>query len=286
MGLRKKVKQFIPSIFFGTPKPKEKTFAEKMEEAMPAMIKLIPQLRALLRRNDPDQPQINTDGQMVGQMYDFYKNYDDSFNGSHGFIGGTFDVVTAATPEDWENAATTNPNNKKDKRIAAKPVDVQKELEVPPTPPSIADLDAKIALMEDKALLSNQRFVAAQIKGMCQRLKNRKKYAEHRQFFETFPCTTDEKIDDLIRKYQLVVKETELFIPAFPKEAIDVMKAYAAVTMKICGEKPVFYVIAEEKDFQAAFKKLDPILLVQSPFGNFWQILGAWDKEMILLSEL
>jgi uncharacterized lipoprotein len=47
-----------------------------------------------------------------------------------------------------------------------------------------------------------------------------------------------------------------------------------------------FYVIAEEKSFKSAAEKRDPILLVQSPFGFYWQILGAWDKEMILLSEL
>ena len=30
----------------------------------------------------------------------------------------------------------------------------------------------------------------------------------------------------------------------------------------------------------------NPILLVQSPFGIYWQILGAWDKELVLLEEL
>ena len=51
-------------------------------------------------------------------------------------------------------------------------------------------------------------------------------------------------------------------------------------------KKPVFYVIAEPDKFRKAYEKRDPILLVQSPFGFYWQILGAWDKEMILLSEL
>jgi hypothetical protein len=55
---------------------------------------------------------------------------------------------------------------------------------------------------------------------------------------------------------------------------------------ELCGKKPVFYVIAEPDKFRKAYERRDPILLVQSPFGFYWQILGAWDKEMILLSEL
>ncbi len=44
--------------------------------------------------------------------------------------------------------------------------------------------------------------------------------------------------------------------------------------------------IADKKDFEKKDKRRDPILLAQSPFGHFWQILGAWDKEMLFLEEL
>jgi hypothetical protein len=64
------------------------------------------------------------------------------------------------------------------------------------------------------------------------------------------------------------------------------MKKYTDNMEKLCKKKPVFYVIAEPDKFKKAYEKRDPILLVQSPFGFYWQILGAWDKEMILLSEL
>ena len=64
------------------------------------------------------------------------------------------------------------------------------------------------------------------------------------------------------------------------------MAAYTEHTVSVCGKKPIFYVIAEPDKFRKAFEKRDPILLVQSPFGFYWQILGAWDKEMLLLGEL
>jgi hypothetical protein len=140
---------------------------------------------------------------------------------------------------------------------------------------------------KDKSnMLMHQRYAKAQIDGLCKRLENRKKYRDNVSFFSSYPNTTDEKIDDLLKKYKLVMRTSDLFIPTFPKEAIDIMKEYTKITKDISCEEPVYYVIAEEKDFKKKNEKLDPILLVQSPFGFYWQILGAWDKEMLLLSEL
>jgi hypothetical protein len=64
------------------------------------------------------------------------------------------------------------------------------------------------------------------------------------------------------------------------------MKEFTETTEALCGKKPNFSVIAEAKDFQSKYEKRDPIILAQSPFGLYYHILGAWDKEMILLSEL
>jgi len=117
-------------------------------------------------------------------------------------------------------------------------------------------------------------------------LGNRKKYLEHKEFFDNYQNTTDEKIKILLGKYDLVMKTSDIFIPEFPDEAIAIMKEYTEKMETICEKKPIFYVIAEPEDFKKADEKRDPILLVQSPFGFYWQILGAWDKEMLLLSEL
>ncbi len=95
-----------------------------------------------------------------------------------------------------------------------------------------------------------------------------------------------EKIIELVSKYKPVLKSSELFIAAFPDDAVMIMRSYVENTVALCGKKPLFYVIAEEQMFKEEYKKKDPILLAQSPFGCYWQILGAWDKEMILLQEL
>lgn len=258
----------LSGIFFW--RKKKKTEAEKADDIMQVYIKNLPQIRAMLNNQSVQM----ADGEIIGKMHDHYK---DAL------------ATTEAHVQPW---ATFNeaPNDKQDedKREKKKPVEVRSELEEVPTPfnTDAKDLDEKIELLSDKSRLSNQRFVKAQIEGMKKRLENRKKYKEFVDFYGSFPNTTDEKIDDLLKKYKLDMEESDLFVPAFPKEAIAVMKQYTEITEKVGGEAPVFYVIAEEDDFKEKRKKLDPILLVQSPFGFYWQILGAWDKEMMLLSEL
>lgn len=119
------------------------------------------------------------------------------------------------------------------------------------------------------------------------RMENRKKYAQFSTFFEQYPYTTNKKILELLKKYtHLKIDTSDTFVPDFPQEAIDNMKKYKEEVQKLSGKFPMFYVIAEKKDFQKTENRRDPILLAQSPFGHFWQILGAWDKEMLLLDEL
>jgi hypothetical protein len=172
------------------------------------------------------------------------------------------------------------------KKIAVKPKDVLEELETIPTPWTLSNLDDKIEVLKYKAKLITQSYSKREVEGLIERLENRKKWHKFKNFFSEFQNTTDEKIDILLEKYDLVMKTSDLFIPEFPDDAIEVMKKYTDNMEKLCKKKPVFYVIAEPDKFKKAYEKRDPILLVQSPFGFYWQILGAWDKEMILLSEL
>lgn len=264
MGLKKALKSI--GLYFG---PKQKPNApDRIEQIMQSVIKHLPQIRELLREERRALNAEFSDGEKLGQMYDFYRNAEETLNGTMA----------------WDEQG--QPAERKDERIIITPVLALKELEVVPTPFDCENLDEKIASLKDKSKLVNQRFVGAQLNGLIKRLENRKRYHEEYEFYHSFPNTTEEKIDDLLSKYKLVMQTSDLFIPVFPPEAIAIMKQYTAVTKKITGETPVYYVIAEEKDFEKKREKLDPILLVQSPFGFFFQVLGAYGKEMLLLSEL
>lgn len=265
MKLREKIKQ--NGIFFWRKKPQ--TMADRLQELLPLIIEFMPQIRTLLRGN-PEGPFISN-GKLVGEMYDFYEDQEETRN---------------HTIMEFDQFGNMKKDEKIDERIDKKPIEVVAELETVPVPFTLIGLDGKIEVFSDKSKLSNQRYAKAQIDGFIKRLENRKHYHENLDFYSSFQNTTDEKIDNLLSKYKLVMKTADLFVPTFPKEAIEIMKKYTTVTESFSDEKPVYYVIAEEKDFQKKREKLDPILLVQSPFGFTWQILGAWDKEMLLLSEM
>jgi hypothetical protein len=288
----RKIKKGPSSVFFlnhrkkspGKPPhiiatPPEKTMVQKVEELMPVLIKFLPELRNIIRQ--PIEASVDSDGTIIGKMYDFIKTYDNAIQ-----LNGWTGIPTSGDRDQDVLLLSEKENNSS--RIEKKPKEVVDELERMPLPWTTKeqDLDKQIAIFKDKTLLTNQRYVAAQLEGIIKRLENRKKYHEYAAFFEEFPNTSDDKIDSLLKKYKLCLNESTLFIPTFPEEAVKIMKQYVIITEKLTGEKPVFYVIAEETDFRDKVKKNDPILLAQSPFGFYWQILGAWDKEMLLLGEL
>jgi len=214
-------------------------------------------------------------------LVDFTKGYQGSF-ATGGFVidsGIGMNPVEGDVDEEYDKP-------KPPQKIKIKPIDVLNELETIPTPFNLNNLDDKILMLKDKLEYITQHYTKREMNGLIERLENRKQHHKHKIFFDQFQNTNDELIKKLLDKYDLVMKEAELFVPEFPDEAMKIMKRYTKMVKDICEKKPVFYVIAENKDFKSKYEKRDPILLVQSPFGFYWQILGAWDKEMLLLSEL
>ena len=211
-------------------------------------------------------------------LFDF-KNYGSMYTG----VRSNFVISGVTLSSDDSNQPV---DDQKPTKIAIKPIDVLDQLETVPTPWTLSNLQDKIDVLNYKKDLIVQSYAKREVVALIERLENRKKWENHKAFFNEFQNTTDEKIAQLLDKYDLVMQTSDLFVPEFPDDAIAVMKAYTEEMDKICGKKPVFYVIAEPDKFRKAYEKRDPILLVQSPFGFYWQILGAWDKEMLLLSEL
>ncbi|MES2224172.1 MAG: hypothetical protein V4469_04545 [Patescibacteria group bacterium] len=149
----------------------------------------------------------------------------------------------------------------------------------------IEDFKDKLALVKSEEY--DMRNGVKEISSILIRMENRKKYANHKKFFEEYPYTTTAKINVVIKDNDhLKVGQIAQFVADLPKDAVIAMKKYNAETKKLCDKQAVFYIIANKKDFVKSDKRRDPILLAQSPFGHFWQILGAWDEEMILLEEL
>jgi len=241
-------------------------------------MKILSKIKSLFKKNTTPQFLFPTLGGLDETFLFDFKNYQSQYTGAT-----LNSFITVGSSSDSGEGESSNETKRK---IAVKPKDVLNELETIPTPWTLSNLDDKIEVLKYKADLITQHYSKREVQGLIERLENRKQWHKFKNFFQEFQNTTDEKIDILLEKYDLVMKTSDLFIPEFPDDAISVMKKYTDNMQKLCKKKPVFYVIAEPDKFKKAYEKRDPILLVQSPFGFYWQILGAWDKEMILLSEL
>lgn len=153
-------------------------------------------------------------------------------------------------------------------------------------------VDEQIQNFKDKlALIKSEEYDmrrgTKEISSILIRMENRKKYAQFKSFFDEYAYTTSSRVAELVKEHSyLKIGQIAQFLADMPKEAVDAMKAYNTHTNELCGKQAVYYIIADKKDFEKSNTRRDPILLAQSPFGHVWQILGAWDKEMLFVEEL
>lgn len=188
-----------------------------------------------------------------------------------------------ATPKEIYKMSSLNAN---EFRINCDPEYLKKQ---------IADARYKLGFMRKKDNndplsiygVGGVKYGREEVESIIERLENRKKIKTCKTVLDEFPHTTSALINAVVKENRhLRCKRAEEFIPDFPREALDAMKKYEDMCAQLCNKKPIFYVIGDTSDFEKKDKRRDPILLAQSPFGFFWQILGAWDEEMIYLGDL
>jgi hypothetical protein len=146
-------------------------------------------------------------------------------------------------------------------------------------------LEKKIKLMMGDS--GGNRYGRIELQSMIERLGNRLKIEDYLDVVEEYPHTSTARINDIVKEHKnLRFRLASEFIPDMPEEAVLAMNKYKEMCQALCKKDPVFYIIADQKDFGEKDRRRDPILLAQSPFGFFWQILGAWDEEMVYLGDL
>lgn len=132
-----------------------------------------------------------------------------------------------------------------------------------------------------------EKYAQQEMLSMIERLENRRSYEQFEPSFSQWPYTTSEAISAVLNQHQnLTASNIKTLVPDLPSDAVKQIKKYEELLEKLCGKKGVFYLIEERKKKEDVVRRRDPILLAQSPFGFFWQILGAWDKEVVFLEEL
>jgi len=231
-----------------------------------------------------------------------------SHNKKSKFLPDFYTMTENNNPNQWGNVLSVSSSSELDKlKAKGKKKTPEKKIEL--SPKDIFNLkalnsegfeininkdyiDAQLEVFRDKLGLikSSENDMSRgviEIASILIRLENRKKYLKFSSFYENYPYTTQSKVDEVLKKHKhLQLGTVDQFVADMPKEAINEMKAYEKQTKGLCDKKPIFYIIAKKEDFIKSQKRRDSILLAQSPFTHNWQIIGAWDDEMLFLEEL
>jgi len=170
-----------------------------------------------------------------------------------------------------------------DKRIVKKPVEVVNEImnEIPQF--DVSDLDKKIKVVKRRFGIFKEQGLDIRDETIALRYLNaRKKFLKVSKKF-AWPTTTQEKIDTLLSTYKLMKVGAASYSRNLPHEAVDEIEKWAEAQALINNEKPELSLICDQGGKE---QKKDPILLAKSPFGDWYFVLGAWDKEVMYVDDL
>ena len=189
--------------------------------------------------------------------------------------------TNATTSIQWSTSET---NKVEDKRIPKKPVEVFKEIIAEKPKIDLKNIDLQI-----KTVKKRRDFMRDEMEAQTQDedealdyLMARKKYPKVGKFFQ-WEVTTDTKIQELCRTYKLKVVDFSSYCKNVPNEAVDELEKFMKGFTKVSKRKPFLRLIIDDGGKET---KKDPILLAKSPFGRWYYILGAWDKEVQYVDDL
>jgi len=196
----------------------------------------------------------------------------------------------------WDAGTTLHPivvnmsdyseSKEKDKaaRIEKKPVEVVEEILQP-----IPQIDLS-NIPEKKKIIKNRiRVLKEQLGMLCFDEKKALFYLESREKWnkvKTYFCwktTTEEAIRKLCDTYKVKKVSFTSYYKNVPNEALDEIEKYLKAVQKVTDYKSELSLIIDDGGKE---DRKDPILLAPSPFGNWYFVLGAWDKEVAIVDDL
>lgn len=189
-----------------------------------------------------------------------------------------------------ESTGTPAQKEKMDERIAKKPVDVYKEIIAESPAMNLVDLDGQIKLVERRLKMFNELGTNASDEHEALGfLRARKTGLKQKTDFH-WAVTTLPMIEELLKKYKLSMVDFGGYAKNVPMEAIDELEKFLGEYTKVRDDKPVLRLIIDDAPAPgekiSRERKKDPILLASSPFGRYFYILGAWDKEVQVVDAL
>ena len=196
---------------------------------------------------------------------------------------GPIPNITFSDNITWEGTGSTS--EKKDKRIVKKPVEIYEQIISEEPKINLNNLDGQIKLVKERMKVLQQHTRNVDLKHekiAIGFLKARKKYLKYKDEFK-WAITNQDMIDKLCKKYKVKKVSFGDYYRNIPKEGVDEIKKFGEALQNVSNNDPLFELIIDEGGKE---EKKDPILLATSPFGNWYYILGAWDREVEIVDAL
>lgn len=194
------------------------------------------------------------------------------------------EVIEEIHPYIVESSNESPKSEKKvDERIEKKPVEVFKEIISEKPKIDLTNLDKKIEMIKKRIeVLESAGVSISDEKEAISFLEARKKYQKYKDEFK-WEITTISSVENLCKKYKLRSVGINSFYKSLPMEAINELEKFINSYNKVSNINPVLTLIIDEGGKE---DKKDPILLAGSPFGKWYYLLGAWDKEVEFVDDL
>lgn len=187
-------------------------------------------------------------------------------------LGGTLDAVKVDKIEDL--------------RIEKKPVEIVNEIIAPDPVLRLNDLPYQIKAVEARLkVLRKFRGNTSDEEWALRYLKARQHYEKKKKMF-TWPLSTDELINALIKKYKVSNNGFGGYSRNIPLEATAELEKFGKAWDQVVDDERHVAELRLITDYGGKETKKDPILLAASPFGRWWYVLGAWDKEVEIVDEI
>lgn len=195
-------------------------------------------------------------------------------------IGGTINSMSASALFDTvKDMPTDLREEKKPVQIVGEIVAKQPEIQTGGLKEQIKIVEARLKVLKRYGGQTGDETLALQF------LKARRKYAKTEKLFKDWPITTDEMIQNLVKKYKVQFVSFYGYSKSLPIQATEQLEKFGNAWEKVVDDdsKPDLRMIT---DYKGTEHKKDPILLAASPFGAWWHILGAWDEEVKIVDDL
>jgi len=205
-------------------------------------------------------------------------------------VGNTMFQSTGSGVVHFDEAYTRDDNgsggsqkSNVDTRVMKKPVEIVGEIVGEQPKMVLEDLGRQIKIVKRRiSILEEQSINAVDEKEALGYLQARKKFKKYSSKFG-WAITTQKKVDELCKKYKVMSVSFNNFYKNVPNEALDELEKFNDAWEYIKEELPTLSLIVDQGGKE---DKKDPILLAKSPFGRWFYILGAWDKEVEIVDDL